>query len=57
MHDQRRQPWRHPWLCIERLTRAILAERLTDGPSERLDRVLAAVIAERERIARAGWFN
>jgi hypothetical protein len=47
----------HLWLHIDRLTRAILAERLTHGPSDRLDRVLAAVIAERERIERAGWFN
>jgi hypothetical protein len=47
----------HPWLRIDRATRAILAERLTHGPSERTDRRLAAIIAERQRIERAGWFN
>jgi hypothetical protein len=35
----------------------ILAERLTHGPSQTSDRALAASIAERQRIERAGWLN
>jgi hypothetical protein len=47
----------HSWLQIDRATRAILAERLTHGPSETTDRALATLIAERQRIERAGWFQ
>jgi hypothetical protein len=47
----------HPWNWIDRITRALIADRLTYGPTETTDRRLAAVIAERQRIERAGWFN
>ena len=46
--------WQHPWLRIEL---AILADRLTRGPSPRVDQVLMARVKERERVERAGWFN
>jgi hypothetical protein len=54
--DEAARLW-HPWLRIDRLTRAVLAERLTHGPSETTDRALAAIIAERQRLERAGWFH
>ena len=47
----------HPWLWIERITRAVIVDRLTHGPSERTNLRLAAIIAERQRIERTGWFN
>jgi len=46
----------HPWLRVERAIRAVLADRLTRGPSDRVDRVLMALMKEREQIERA-WFN
>jgi len=49
--------WQHPWLRIELAIRAVLADRLTRGPSPRVDQVLMARVQERERIERAGWFN
>ena len=49
--------WQHPWLRIELAIRAIIADRLTRGPSESVDQVLMARIKERERIQRVGWFN
>jgi hypothetical protein len=54
--DQAARIW-HPWLRIERATRALLADRLTHGPNETIDCALAAIIAERQRIERAGCFN
>jgi hypothetical protein len=50
-------PWHHPWIRIDRALRAILAGRLECGPSDKVDRALAQVIAEREKIEQAGWFN
>ena len=47
----------HPWVRVERAIRAVLADRLTRGPSTVVDRVLMARVNERERIERAGWFN
>src|SRR2546422_10198006 len=47
----------HPWLRIELALRAVLADRLTRGPSERVDQVGMARVKERKRIVRAGWFN
>jgi len=47
----------HPWLRIELAIRAVLADRLTRGPSARVDRFLMARVKEREKIERAGWFN
>jgi len=49
--------WQHPWLRAELAIRAVLADRLTRGASATIDQVLAARVKERERIARAGWFN
>ena len=49
--------WWHPWLQVERRTRAILAHRLSFGASGTVDAVLSQVVAERRRIALAGWFN
>src|SRR5213594_1872259 len=49
--------WQHPWLRIELAVRAVLADRLTRGPSAKIDRVLMARVKEREQIERAGWFN
>ena len=49
--------WQHPWLRIERLIRALLADRLTRGPSASLDEALMTRIKEREEIQRAGWMN
>ncbi len=44
-----------PWLRIERAIRAVLADRLTRGATEAVDRVLMARIREREQIdARRG---
>ena len=37
--------------------RAVLADRLTHGPSAAVDQVLMACLRERERIPRAGWFS
>ncbi len=50
-------PWQHPWLRIELAIRAVLADRLTRGPSAAVDQVLMARVKERERIEHAGWFN
>jgi hypothetical protein len=47
----------HPWLRVDHAIRSLLADRLTHGPSETIDRALAAVIIERQRIERAGWMN
>ena len=47
----------HPWVRVERAIRAVLADRLTRGPSNRVDQVLMARVKEREQIERAGWFN
>src|SRR5215470_12027275 len=49
--------WWHPWLLVERRTRAVLADRLSSGASQMVDAVLAKMIAERKRLARAGWFH
>ena len=49
--------WWHPWLQIERHTRAILADRLSFGASQTVDAALSKVIAERRRIVLAAWFN
>ena len=49
--------WWHPWVKVERSTRAILADRLAFGASKTVDAVLAGVIGERRRIEQAGWFN
>ena len=49
--------WQHPWLRIELAIRAVLADRLTRGPSAKVDQVLMARVKERERIEHAGWFN
>ncbi len=49
--------WQHPWLRIELSTRAVLADRLGRGPNMTADRALAQIIAERQSIERAGWFN
>jgi hypothetical protein len=49
--------WQHPWLRVERATRAIIAARMTHGATATSDRAVAAIIAERENIERAGWFN
>ncbi len=49
--------WQHPWLRIELSTRAVLADRLERGPTTTTDYALAQVIAERQSIERAGWFN
>ncbi|PYN94762.1 MAG: hypothetical protein DMD89_20805 [Candidatus Rokuibacteriota bacterium] len=45
--------WQHPWLRIELAIRAVLADRLTQGPSEKVDQVLVARVNERDRIERA----
>ena len=39
--------WQHPWLRIELAIRAVLADRLTQGPSEKVDQVLVARVNER----------
>ena len=52
--------WWHPWLRVERSTRAILADRLSFGAGGTVDAVLSKVmaeVAERRWIAVAGWFN
>jgi len=49
--------WWHPWLQIERHTRAILADRLSFGASQTVDAALSKVIAERRRIVLAAWVN
>jgi hypothetical protein len=54
--DQAARLW-HPWLRIDRLTLVLIAERLTHGPSDTTDHRLAGIIAERQRIERAWWFN
>jgi hypothetical protein len=53
--NPRRRLW-HPWLRIERLTRIAIAARLGE-PGTVADRALAAVLAQRRRVERAGWFN
>lgn len=55
--DDSDRRWMHPWLRVERATRAVLADRLTHGGSEPGDRKLLALISARKAIARAGWFN
>jgi hypothetical protein len=47
----------HPWLYIDRIVRAVLAERMTYGATDELDRVLMLVARKRDEIERAGWFN
>src|SRR5262249_23566730 len=49
--------WQRPWLRIELAIRAVLADRMTRGASEKVDRALMTLVEERERIARAGWFD
>ena len=53
----RDRTWQHPLLRVELAIRAVLADRLTRGPSAKVDQVLMARVKERERIERAGWFN
>jgi hypothetical protein len=42
---------------VPRAIRAILADRMTDGAGELVDRALAAVLVQRQQIERAGWFS
>ena len=46
-----------PYAAVDRRIRVLLAERLERGATDELDRQLAALIAERERVERAGWFS
>jgi len=39
--------WQHPWLRIELAISAVLADRLTRGPSEKVDEVLGTRLAEK----------
>jgi len=57
MYQSAGRRWQHPWLRVELAIRAVLADRLTSGPSATVDQVLMARVKERERIERAGWFN
>ena len=45
----------HPWITLDRRIRAVLAERLDRGASDKLDRLLAVFVAERDVVARAEW--
>jgi len=47
----------HPWLFIDRIVCALLAERTTYSATDDLDRVLMAVVGKRDEIECAGWFN
>jgi hypothetical protein len=49
--------WEHPWLRLERATRAVIADRLTRGSCERSDVALATILSERQRLEKAGSFN
>ena len=55
MTDAHRRLW-HPWLRIERLTRLVVAARRGE-PGDEADHTLAAVLGQRQRVERAGWFN
>jgi hypothetical protein len=46
----------HPWIRIERLTRIAVAARLGEPGAEAVS-ALAAVLAQRGRVERAGWFD
>ena len=46
----------HPWLRIERLTRLAVAARIRE-PDDDADHALAAELARRREVERAGWFN
>jgi hypothetical protein len=47
----------HPWLRIQLLLRDVLSERWDEETLKRLRSETRKALAERERIARAGWFN
>jgi hypothetical protein len=46
-----------PWIILDRRIRAVIAERLTRGASDDIDHRLAALILQRDSVARAGWFS
>ena len=47
----------HPWITLDRRLRALIAERMERGASDKLDRLLAALIADRDALQREGWFS
>jgi hypothetical protein len=46
-----------PWIVLDRRIRAVIGERLERGASDEVDRRLAALVVQQQRIARAGWFS
>lgn len=53
----RDRAWQHPWLRLARLTRGILRTRWDADTWSAAKTVLQWALAERGRLARAGWFN
>ena len=45
-----------PYAALDRRIREVFAERMERGATDERDRRLAALIAERDHIERAGWF-
>lgn len=53
----RRRSWRHPWLRVSLLLRAMLNQRWDGETWEQIRREVPKAVAERALIAAAGWFN
>jgi hypothetical protein len=45
------------YITLDRKIRELLAERMENGATDQLDRRRAALIEERRRVERAGWWN
>jgi len=52
-----RLPWQHPWLTVQLLLRSILHEQWTNEQWKEIRKKIPAVLKDRERIRKAGWFN
>jgi hypothetical protein len=50
-------PWQHPWLTVQLLLRSILHEHWTNEQWKEIRKEIPALLKERERIRKAGWFN
>ena len=49
--------WQHPWLRIRQMLRTILTRQWSKEQWRIIEREIPKVLAEENRIRRAGWFN
>jgi hypothetical protein len=50
-------PWQHPWSTVQLLLHSILYEHWTSQQWKELKKAIPALLKQRERIRKAGWFN